>query len=76
VLGLEIDAHFRAYPFTELAKGPARFRDEFHGRAFDVIFDARHQTARIVDEHGEEIPTTIAFWFAWYAFHPDTEIHR
>jgi len=21
------------------------------------------------------LPTLIAFWFAWYAFHPDTEIH-
>lgn len=75
VMGLEIDEQFKAYPFRELRDGPARFSDEFRGRRFDVLFDKEHQTARIVDANGEETPTTIAFWFAWYAFHPDTEVY-
>lgn len=75
VMGLEIDERFKAYPFRELRDGPARFSDEFRERRFDVLFDKEHRTARIVDANGEEIPTTIAFWFAWYAFHPDTEVY-
>jgi hypothetical protein len=75
VLGLEIDGQFKAYPFDELKKGPEKFTDEFQGRRFEVIYDKKNQTARIVDPEGNELPTLLAFWFAWYAFHPGTEIY-
>ncbi len=75
VLGLEIGGQFKAYPFAELKKGPEQFTDEFQGRRFEVIYDKKNQTARIVDPEGNELPTLLAFWFAWYAFHPDTEIY-
>jgi hypothetical protein len=29
-----------------------------------------------MDADGRQIPAVTAFWFAWYAFHPDTEIFR
>jgi len=74
VMGLEIDGGFKAYPFEELKKGPAQFTDEFQGEQFTVGFDELNQSAEIVGADGAEIPTLIAFWFAWYAFHPDTEI--
>lgn len=75
VLGLKIDGQFKAYPFRELEKGAAEFNDEFQGREFVVFYDSENQTARIIDDEGQELPTLLAFWFAWYAFHPDTEIH-
>ncbi len=75
VLGLEIDGQFKAYPFKELEKGATEFSDEFQGQKFDVIYDHENLSARIVDSDGQEIPTLLAFWFAWYAFHPDTEIY-
>ena len=75
VLGLEISGQFKAYPFDELNRGPAQFADEFQGRHFDVIYDRKNETAQIVDSDGNEVPTLLAFWFAWYAFHPDTEIY-
>ncbi|MFQ5548433.1 MAG: DUF3179 domain-containing protein [Woeseia sp.] len=75
VLGLEVDGRFKAYPFDELEQGPARFSDEFQGRRFEVIYDRNNQTARIVDAEGNQITTLLAFWFAWYAFHPDTEVY-
>jgi len=75
VLGLEIDGQFKAYPFDELKQGPAQFIDEFQGQRFEVTYDNKNQTARIVDDDGNELPTLLAFWFAWYAFHPDTGIY-
>jgi hypothetical protein len=75
VLGLEIDGQFKGYPFSELSKGPREFVDEFQGQSFEVRYDKKNKTARIVDENGDEQPTLISFWFAWYAFHPDTEIY-
>ena len=76
VMGLEIDSRFKAYPFKELKKGASRFDDEFAGEKVSVEFDAKHQTARVIKPDGSEIPTTTAFWFAWYAFHPETEIYE
>jgi hypothetical protein len=76
VMGLEIDGRFKAYPFKELKKGASRFDDEFAGDVFSVEFDAKHRTARVTKADGSEVPTTMAFWFAWYAFHPETEIHK
>ena len=75
VLGLEINERFKAYPFEELENSAKRFSDTFEGQSFDVIFDGENETARILDGEGNELPTTMAFWFAWYAFHPDTEVY-
>ena len=69
-----VDGQFKVYPFEELEKGQARFADEFQGKSFDVLFDEENKTARVVGADGLEIPTTIAFWFAWYAFHPESDV--
>ena len=76
IMGLEIDGRFKAYPFKELKKGAHTFDDELAGEDFSVEFDAKHRTARIAKVDGSEVPTTMAFWFAWYAFHPETEIYE
>jgi len=75
-MGPEIDGRFKAYPFKELKRGASRFDDEFVGETFSVEFDAKHRTARVIKADSSEIPTTMAFWFAWYAFHPETEIYK
>ena len=75
VMGLETGGQFKAYPFSELKKSASQFTDTFQGQQFEVYYDNRNQTARILDANGDEIPTLIAFWFAWYAFHPGTEVY-
>ena len=75
-MGLEIDGRFKAYPFDELKRAPAQFADEFQGIRFEVQYDHKNKTAQIIDARGEAIPTVLAFWFAWYAFHPNTEIYK
>lgn len=74
VMGVQIRDQFRAYPFEELRQGPAVFADEFQGESFEVLFDADNETARLMRKDGSEIPTILSFWFAWYAFHPKTEV--
>lgn len=76
VLGLEIEGRFKAYPFKELKRGPVQFSDQFAGRHFDIQYDHHNRTARAVDEHGSEVASVLTYWFAWYAFHPDTEIYK
>lgn len=74
VLGIRHQGVVRAYPRSELAKMPPRFTDELAGDTFTVLVDDDQVSARIADAEGNEVPTVLAYWFAWYAFHPDTEV--
>ena len=75
VIGVEINGVFKAYPFSELAKGAGRLTDRVGGQSVRVVFDAASHNGRIYA--GDElVPSTTGFWFAWYAFHPDTLVYR
>jgi hypothetical protein len=75
VLGLEIDGTFKAYPFAELSKhGGGDMRDRVNGRNLLVSFDPINESATAYDDKGYQLPAITGFWFAWYAFHPQTEI--
>jgi hypothetical protein len=50
--------------------------DRFAGRTLTIRFDATWGNGQIYSEEGKEIPSATSFWFAWYAFHPDTEVFQ
>ncbi|MCP4696278.1 MAG: DUF3179 domain-containing protein [Gammaproteobacteria bacterium] len=75
VIGIEIDGKFKAYPFVELSKtGKKQVNDRFAGRELVVRFSKKHRSAAVYTQAGEELPGIIAFWFAWYTFHPETAV--
>lgn len=75
VLGVEMDGRFKAYPFAELSRtGQREIRDTFAGRPLRIRFDQSAESARVFDEDGTELAAVTGFWFAWYAFHPTTEV--
>lgn len=86
VLGVEIDGHVKAYPFTELDKlqGVSEtqgntdnihtLKDTINGKSFSLRYDAEHRAAQLKNEAGEIMPTVIVYWFAWVAFHPKTDV--
>ena len=76
VIGISLGGAHKAYPFVELGRAPAPLADRVGGRVVRVEFDAAHRSGRVLDETGKEIPSVVAFWFAWFAFHPDTAIHK
>ncbi len=77
VLGIADGEQARAYPFAELeAHGERRFTDVFAGREITIVWSEPAGTARVLDASGDEMPSVLAYWFAWYAFHPNTEIFR
>ncbi|TVP88612.1 MAG: DUF3179 domain-containing protein [Thioalkalivibrio sp.] len=74
VLGVEIDGQARAYPLPGFAdSGQHRLEHELAGESITVLIDSDGQTGRVLNEQGEEIPSLISFWFAWFAFHPETD---
>lgn len=75
VLGVEIEGQFKVYPFIELEKGQAEFTDTFNGQRITIRYDKINRTASIFNQQGNLLPAVRTFWFAWYAFHPETEIY-
>lgn len=77
VVGLGAGKAAMAWPFSELRKATENgkpLQANYQGKPVTVHYSEAHQTARVLDASGNEIPTMIAFWFAWYAFHPETDV--
>lgn len=77
VLGLTVGAARKAYPLRTLAglvRKSGVLDDRVGGQAVRIRYDARHRTARAEDAAGTPLPSVLAFWFAWVAFHPQTEL--
>jgi hypothetical protein len=75
VLGLEINGVYKAYPFTELKKIKVPLLDQINGQKVSIHFNATTQTAFVTDAVGKPVPSLMAFWFAWFAFHPETAVY-
>ncbi len=76
VLGIVIGDDARAYPYSELARVETPFHDRVGGRDLLVDFDAKNDSARLLDRDGEVLPAVSGYWFAWMAFHPDSRVFR
>lgn len=74
VVGVEINGTAKGYPFKELAKAASPIHDQIGGQRITLRFDTRTRSASVTDADGKPLPSIMAFWFAWYAFHPKTEI--
>jgi hypothetical protein len=77
VIGVTIDGKQKVYPFTELAKtNKNSLKDVFAGTQLRLEFDVENRDGLIKDSTGKIIPSMNTFWFAWYAFHPKSEIYK
>ncbi|HIO91301.1 MAG TPA: DUF3179 domain-containing protein [Leucothrix mucor] len=77
VIGITINGNHKAYPFAELSRSRSNtLSDTFTGRTLRIDFDSDNRDGHITDQHGNLIPSVNSFWFAWYAFHPDTKVYK
>ena len=77
VLGVSVDGAHKAYPFKELREhGEPSFADSVNGADVMLEWSEDDDYARVMGENGKEIPSVIVYWFAWYAFHTDTEVYQ
>ena len=74
VIGIELGGVTKAYPFSELNKLKSPVKDVLGKTPIRIFYDHRSKTAFIRDEEDGEMPSVAGFWFAWYAFHPETRI--
>lgn len=76
VVGVEINGVAKAYPFSELKQAGHSINDQIGGRSVVIGFNQESRTASVFDANGTPIPSIMGFWFAWYAFHPDTQVFK
>jgi len=77
VIGVEINGKFKAYPFSELEKLKGKeLKDSFQGKDLIIKYKPSSKSAEIFDAEANPIPAVTNFWFAWFAFHPDTEVYQ
>ncbi len=66
----------RAYSVEGFAEGQeGRIEDQLDGHKLTLVYDPQHETLR-VDEAEEGLQWMYAYWFAWAAFYPETEIYQ
>lgn len=74
VLDIAVNGTFKACPFSELAKNSGDVTGTVAGQTLRVRYQEQHQSATAVDAQGQALPGIMADWFAWYTFHPATEV--
>ena len=76
VIGIEIGNHARAYPLRWLSTRPGVLNDTVGSQSITIEISAAGEVIEVRDAQGKPIPATYAYWFAWQAFHPKTEIFQ
>ncbi|MGH7564172.1 MAG: DUF3179 domain-containing protein [Gemmatimonadota bacterium] len=74
ILGIEKEGAVIAFPLSALEEGPRPVRARVGPEDVFVYWFRDSWTAFATDLKGRRIPATIAYWFAWSAFHPDTQV--
>jgi len=73
--GIEINGKHKAYPIPVLEKmDKTTFSDRFQEVTLKINFDPLAKEVEITTSEGEKINVSHLYWFAWYAFHPETEV--
>jgi hypothetical protein len=73
IFGIEVNGVFKAYRENDLKENP-EIEDTVNGIKIKIERDNSGIVTITNIETGEEIIKERDFWFAWYAFHPETEL--
>jgi hypothetical protein len=74
VVGVVVDGKARAYLASLLTRNGGRAEDEIAGRKISVSYESDRGVFEW--DAPADVEVTEAYWFAWKAFHPDTEIWK
>ena len=75
MIGVEINGVFKAYAFSQLPKGQHELLDQVGGQNIRLLYDAVNRSGRVYAAD-KLLPSTMSYWFAWYAFHPNTLVYQ
>jgi len=73
VLGLWTSSTARAYPESAFSPEQTRITDQLDGKSVVIEFNPQTRSFRVA-EADEGVHWMYSFWFAWYAFHPESDV--
>jgi len=76
VFGIKVNGEFKAYQEKDLIAEGGVIEEKFAGVNLKVERDNVGIVKITNVDTGEEIIKERDFWFAWYAFHPETELYE
>jgi len=74
IFGIHVDGVYKAYKEDDLKK-TSKIEDII-GKKKIIVERDEVGVVKIIDSSGKEIVKERDFWFAWYAFHPDTLLYE
>ncbi len=74
VYGIEVNGAHKAYPEDEVLSGDG-FTDSVGGVEIEIRVDENDAVTIVRTDTGERIVFERDFWFAWYAFYPETKLY-
>ena len=75
VLGLWTDNAARAYTLAAFAGGPREIKDNLGRNSATIEFNREANTLRVT-QADDDVRWMYSFWFAWYAFRPQTDVFQ
>lgn len=75
IYGIEVNEKFKAYKKSDL-ENELKIEDTINGERITIEFNKELKSAKAHKESGEQVVVDTLFWFAWAAFHPETELYK
>lgn len=75
VLGVWTDKAARAYVVSSFGRAPREVTDTLDGKSITLLFNPAANSLRVT-KADEGVRLMYSFWFAWYAFRPQTDIFK
>jgi hypothetical protein len=77
IIGVEIEGVAKAYPLEVLKKNsPRLIEDQLQMKKIVVEMMEDSEEVQVRDSRKKILPNLRAYWFAWQAFYPDTEVYE
>jgi hypothetical protein len=76
ILGVETDSASKAYPLEWLRIRPGVFEDTVGATTVSIEVNNEGEVVSVTGPLGNPLPHLFAYWFAWQAFHPETQVWR
>ena len=66
----------KAFPLELIRKTPGTVENHLGDAVIRIKVNEEGQVSGVFDNKGTTIPHMFVYWFAWQAFHPETEVYR
>lgn len=76
VLGIQLGKEAKAYPLGWLNANPGIHKDRLAGQTIEIEVNPDGEVVSVRNQFGTSIPSIYAYWFAWQAFHPETQVFQ